>query len=126
MPVGKELGSFKGSFTSVETCEVNGDDGVVEGTYTAKVTGKIAGTAVGTLTFSGSNSGGTLSDLGTGYLDSGDAVNYKGQRVYWSGKHGVWETRAAVKMGDQMIVAEAQVKMKDGEFSVSGKLFELT
>lgn len=126
MPVGKELGSFKGSFTSVRTCEVNGDDGVVEGTYTAKVSGQIAGTAVGTLTFSGANSGGTLSDLGTGYLDSGDAINYKGQGVYWSGKHGVWETRAAVKMGDQMIVAEAQVKMKDGEFSLSGKLFELT
>ena len=126
MPVGKEIGVFKGTFTSVKTCTINGDDGVVEGTYTAKVTGQIAGTAVGTLTFSGANGSGTLGDLGTGYLDSGDVVNYKGQGVYWSGKHGVWETRAGVKMGDQMIVAEAQVKMKDGEFSLSGKLFELT
>jgi hypothetical protein len=33
---------------------------------------------------------------------------------------------AAVMMGDQRIVAEAQIKMKDAEFPLSAKLFELT
>ncbi len=125
MPVGKELGKFKGIFTSVRTCEVNGEQGVVEGTYTAKVSGQLSGTAVGTLTFSGSNARGTANDLGTAYLASGDVINYKTQGVYWSGSHGKWETRGAVMMGDQMLVVEGQISMSDGVFSSSGKIFEL-
>jgi len=126
MPVGKELGKFKGKFSSVRTCEVNGESGVVEGSYTAKVTGEISGTAVGTLTFSGTNARGMLGDLGTGYLDSGDPQGYIGHGVYFAGSRGTWETRAGVVMGDQVLVAEGQIKMSDGEFSISGKIFELT
>ncbi len=125
MPVGKEIGKFDGKFTSVRQCAVNGEEGIVEGSYTAKVSGELKGTAVGTLTFTGLNSRGTISDLGTGYLDAGEAVPYKGHGVYWSGKHGAWETRAGVVMGDQVFVAEGQITLADGVFSFSGKLFEL-
>ena len=125
MPVGKELGKFKGTFTSVRTCEINGEQAIVEGTYTAKVTGQLSGTAVGTLTFSGSNARGTANDLGTGYLASGDVINYKSQGVYWSGSNGKWETRGASMMGDQMLVVESQITMSDGVFSLSGEIFEL-
>ena len=126
MPRGNELGEFVGSFTSVRTCEVNGDNAIVEGSYSAKISGSLSGTAFGTLTLSGSSERGTLADLGTGYLDSGDVENYIGQGVYWAGSGGSWETRAAVMMGEQMLVAESRIVLTNGAFSLAGKVFELT
>lgn len=126
MPVGKQIGKYEGTFTSVRVCEVNGEQQVAEGSYTAKVSGDLSGTAVGTMTFSGTNGQGTMNDLGAGYLASGDVVTYKSQGVYWSGKQGHWETRAAAVMGDDQIVVEGKITMKDGKFSLSGGVFELT
>ncbi|MEM7542830.1 MAG: hypothetical protein AAF384_14785 [Pseudomonadota bacterium] len=88
MPVGNELGQFNGTFTNVRTCEVDGDHMVVEGSYTAKVVGSIDGTAVGTMTFSGTNDRGTLSDLGAGYMSSGEVSPYKASGVYWKSGDG--------------------------------------
>ena len=127
MPVGKELGGFKGKFTSIRTIAINGDDDrVIEGTYEAKVTGKLSGIATGTMTFSGANARGTFSDLGVGYLDSGKVLSGKGQGVYWKGKKGSWEIRGAFMLSGQMLVSEGQVTMsKSGEFGLKGKIFEL-
>ncbi len=126
MPVGKELAKYKGTMTSVRVCETNGGDEIVEGTYTAKMSGEMSGTAVGTMTFTGSNERGTLTDRGAGYLDSGSVESYKAHGAYWSGNQGNWETRQAVVMGDQMLVVEGQITMSDGVFSVSGTVSELT
>ena len=125
MPVGKELGSYEGTFTSIRVCEINGEEQIVEGSYSGKVSGQLSGTGSGTTTFSGPNERGILSDLGVAYLDSGDVVSYKGQGVYWSTSQGIWETRAAFVIGDQVMVGEGQLTMADGVVSSSGKLFEL-
>ncbi len=126
MPVGKELGTYTGKFSSVRICEINGDQQIAEGSYTAKVSGEISGTAVGTMTFDGTNERGTYTELGVGYLDSGDVTTYKAHGVYWfGGKGNGWQTRAAVMMGDQTLVVEGQIKMSDGVFSLSGKVAEL-
>jgi len=126
MPVGKELGKYKGTLTSVRVCESNGGDEIVEATYTAKMSGQMSGTAVGTMTFTGSNERGMLGDLGAGYLDSGGVESYKGHGAYWANSQGSWETRGAVVMGDQMLVVEGQVTMSEGTFSISGTVSELT
>ena len=126
MPVGKELAKYKGAMTSVRVCETNCGDEIVEGTYTAKMSGEMSGTAVGTLTFTGSNQGGTLTDRGAGYLDSGSVESYKAHGTYWSGSQGNWETREAVIMGGQNLVVEGQITMSDGVFSLSGTVSELT
>lgn len=126
MPVGKQLSEYTGKFTSIRVCDSDAENGSVEGCYTAKVAGDIAGTAVGTMTFTGSNERGTLVDLGMGYLDSGDTTPYKAQGVYWASAHGTWQTRAAVTMGDQMLVVEGQINLSNGEFSTTGGVHELT
>lgn len=126
MPAGKEIGSYKATFNSVRVCEINGEEQLVEASYSSKVVGQLSGTGVATMKFSGNGQRGTLADVGIGYLASGDVVTYKGQGVYWASKQGNWETRAAVMVGDQMCVAEGQISMSDGLFSSSGKIFELT
>ena len=126
MPVGKQLGTYSGDFSSVRTCAVNGDNVVVEGSYTAKVSNALDGTAVGTMTFSGTNDRGAMTDLGVGYLSSGDVVPYKATGVYWKSSQGNWETRAAVTMGDQMLVVEGSVSMSKDGFSLKGAVSELT
>ncbi len=126
MPVGKQLGEYQGTMTSVRYCEASGDEGLVEGSYTAKMSGEMSGTAVGTMTFTGSNERGTLTDRGAGYLNSGSVESYIANGAYWSGSQGNWETRAAVVMGDQMLVVEGQITMSDGVFSLSGTVSELT
>ena len=125
MPVGKELGNYKGTFSSLRVCEINGEQQIAEGSYTGKVSGDLSGTAVGTMTFTGTNERRILSDLGSAFLDSGEVITYKGQGVYWYGSNGNWETRAAAVMGDQTLVAEGQITMSDGVFSLSGKVAEL-
>ena len=72
MPVGKEIGKYTGAYSYVRYPQ----DGVVEGSYTAKVTGELAGTATGTMVFTGAVERGTCTDRGTGYLKSGDVVPY--------------------------------------------------
>ena len=126
MPVGKGLGEYKGTFSSIRMCEINGDQQIAEGSYTAKLSGELSGTAVGTMTFSGSNERGTMTDLGVGYLDSGDVTSYKAHGVYWASSQGNWETRQAVVMGDQTLVVEGQITMSDGVFSLNGTVSELT
>ncbi len=126
MPAGKEIGSFSGKFTSVRVREINGEERIIDGTYEAAVSGQLSGTATGSMTFSGLNDRGMLNDLGVGYLDSGDVVSYKGQGVYWAGDKGQWEGRAAVIIGDQTVVAESQITLANGSFSLKGTLVELT
>lgn len=126
MPIGKTLGKYNGAFSGVRTVDVDGDSMVVEGSYTAKVSDALDGTAVGTMTFSGTNDRGSLKDLGAGYLSSGEVVPYKATGVYWKSSQGNWETRAAVIMGDQMIVVEGTVSMSDDGFSLKGTVLELT
>ena len=54
MPVGKQLGKFDGKFNSIRIVEVNDDNTrILEGSYSAAVTGDLAGTAKGTMTFDG-------------------------------------------------------------------------
>ena len=127
MPVGKELGGFKGKFTSIRTLAINSDDDrVIEGTWEAKMTGKMSGIATGTMTFSGANERGTFTDLGVGYLDSGKVITGKGLGVYWGGKKGSWEIRGAFMLSNQMVVSEGQVTLsKGGEFGLKGKIFDL-
>jgi hypothetical protein len=126
MPVGKTLATYEGTLTSVRVCEGSGGEEIVEATYKAKMSGEMSGTAVGTMTFTGSNERGTLGDRGAGYLDSGGVESYKAAGAYWATSQGNWETRAAAVMGDQMLVVEGQITMSDGDFSVSGTVSELT
>ena len=126
MPVGNEIGSFKANFTSVRTVEINGEEVVTEGSYMGKVSGQLSGTVTGTVTFSGTNERGTMTGLSVGYLESGDVLPGKGQGVYWSGGKGKWETRSAFMLPEAMLVGEGQIALADGEFTWSGKLFELT
>lgn len=126
MPAGKEIGSFDAKITSVRVREINGEERIIDGSYEAHVSGQLSGTATGTLTFTGLNDRGMLNDLGIGYLDSGDVLSYKSQGVYWVGDKGRWETRAAVLLGDQTAVVEAQITLANGSFSMKGKLLELT
>ena len=126
MPVGNQIGNFEAKFDAIRVVEVRGSERVVEGSYTGKVSGGLAGTVTGTMTFSGTNDRGTLSDQGIGYFDSGDVQAGRGQGVYWSNGAGQWETRAAFMLDDQMIVGEGQVSLSNGEFTMSGAIFELT
>lgn len=126
MPVGKQLGEYTGSFTSVRTCEVGGGGVIVEGSYIANVAGDISGTAVGTMEFSGEPDRGTMVDLGIGYFDSGESTPYKAQGVYWSSGNRTWQTRAAVTMGEQMLVVEGEIALAGGSFALSGTIWELT
>ncbi len=122
MPVGKELGSYSGSFSYIRYPE----EGAVEGSYTAKVTGDLAGTATGTMTFNGDAERGTCSDRGAGYLTAGGVVPYNGHGTYWATSQGNWEVRLAFMVGETPTVSEGQISMKDGVFSLTGKLYELT
>lgn len=126
MPVGKEIGSFDGNFTSIRIQEINGEERVIEGTYEIAVSGQLSGTATGTLTFSGLNDRGTVSDLGVAYLASGDAPSARGQGVYFLSEAGQWQIREAYLLGDQPIVSEGQITLADGAFTLAGKIFELT
>jgi hypothetical protein len=125
MPVGKTMGEYQGTFTSIRHCETDGEGQLIEGSYIAKVSGEISGTASGTMRFSGTNDRGTLAELGTGYWDSG-VESYKGSGAYWASSQGNWETRAAIMMGDQMLVVEGQITMSDGVFSLNGTVSQLT
>ncbi|MDA0822609.1 MAG: hypothetical protein O3C28_09325 [Proteobacteria bacterium] len=107
MPVGKELSSYKGAFTSVRNCETNGAEDKVEGCYTAKVSGEIKGTAVGTMTFRGSNGRGLLSDIGAGYLDSGEVVPYKAHVALQCPRRG------STRMG--LVASSSALCMKPGD-----------
>ena len=111
MPVEKKMGEYQGTFTSIRYCETDGEEQLVEGSYTAKVSGDISGTATGTMRFSGSNERGTMTDLGNGFWDSG-VESYKAHGVYWASSQGNWETRQAVVMGDQTLVVEGQIMPK--------------
>ncbi len=122
MPVGKELGTYSGAFSYVRYA----DDGTIEGSYTAKVTGDLAGTATGTLTFTGGTERGVCADRGAAYQSSGDVVPYNGQGTYWTTSQGHWEIRIAYIIGEDPAVSEGQITMKDGVFSLAGKLSELT
>jgi hypothetical protein len=122
MPVGKELGTYSGAFNYVKYA----DDGSVEGSYTAKVTGDLAGTATGTMTFVGGTDRGVCADRGAGYLTAGDVVPYHGQGAYWSTSQGHWEVRIAFMVGENRVVSEGQITMKDGVFSLTGTLSELS
>ena len=126
MPVGKELGSFESKFTSVKTVEISGDQIVTEGDYMGKVSGELSGTVTGTATFSGTNERGTMTTLSVGYLDSGGVLPGKGQGVYWSDGSGKWQTRGAFMLPEGMLVGEGQITLSNGEFTWSGKVFELT
>ena len=129
MPVGKELANFEAKFTSVRTVAINGEEVVTEGSYMGKVSGQLSGTVTGTATFTGTTGAsarGTMTALSVGYLDSGDVLPGKGQGVYWATSAGNFETRAALMLGDQMVVGEGQIALANGEFTWSGKLFELT
>ncbi|MGR8918421.1 MAG: hypothetical protein ACU85V_02290 [Gammaproteobacteria bacterium] len=126
MPVGKQIGKYQGAFNAVRTVSRNGAEEVAEGSYQAKVSGDLSGNAVGTMTFTGSTERGTMHDLGNGYLDSGDVLQYEARGVYWASGKGTWQTRAAVVMGDQMSVVEGEVNMSDKGFTLKGGVFELT
>ena len=129
MPVGKELANFEAKFTSVRTVAINGEEVVTEGSYMGKVSGQLSGTVTGTVTFTGTagaSARGTMTALSVGYLDSGDVLPGKGQGVYWATSTGNFETRAAFMLGDQTVVGEGQIVLADGEFTWSGKIFELT
>ena len=126
MPVGNELGNFEAKFTSVRTVEINGDVITTEGSYMGKVSGQLNGTVTGTVTFTGSPGRGTMTGQSVGYMDSGDVMPGKGQGVYWSNSHGQWETRAAFMLADGMMVGEGQINLDGGEFTWTGKVFELT
>ena len=99
---------------------------VTEGSYMGRLSGKLSGTFTGTATFSGTNGRGTITALGVGYLDSGEALPGKGQGVYWSDGNGKWETRAAFMLPDAMLVGEGQIALADGEFTWNAKISELT
>lgn len=126
MPTGKEIGKFDGKFTAVRVREINGEERVIEGTYEAKISGQMSGTGTGTITFTGLNDRGTVSDLGVGYLDSGDVTTARGQGVYFLSQKGQWEVRSAYLLGDQAVVSEGQITLSDGVFSLKGKILELT
>lgn len=126
MPVGKEIGKFEAKFTSVRTVDIQGDQIVTEGDYMGKVSGELAGTVTGTATFSGTSERGTMSTLSVGYLDAGGALPGKGQGVYWAGGNAQWETRGAFMLPEGMLVGEGQIALKNGEFTWSGTVFELT
>ncbi|MFT4564375.1 MAG: hypothetical protein ACI9BW_004138 [Gammaproteobacteria bacterium] len=126
MPAGKEIASFTGKFSSIRVIEVGDDTRVLEGTYQATISGELNGSANGSITFDGRSERGTLVDRGVGFFDSGDVVNAKGQGVYWLGKQGSWEVRAAYQIGDQMVVSEGQVTMVGDDVSLTGKIYELT
>jgi hypothetical protein len=78
------------------------------------------------VTFTGTTERGTIAGLSVGYLDSGEVLPGNGQGVYWSDGSGKWQTRAAFMLPDAMMVGEGQIALADGEFTWSGKLFELT
>jgi len=126
MPVGNEIGGYEGKFSSIRVLEINGEERVIEGAYTLKVSGQLSGTVSATMTFTGRHERGTLTNLGVAYLDSGGVLSSKGQGVYWASGDGQWQTRAAIMLGDQMIVGEGQITLSNGEFSLAGKIFELT
>lgn len=126
MPAGKELGTYAGKFDAIRVVEIGDDTRVLEGTYSATVSGQLAGIAKGTMTFDGSAKGGTLSANVAGFFSSGDVVNGKGQGVYWQGSQGSWEIRGAFQLGDQMVVSEGQVIMDGEEVLLKGKILELT
>ena len=126
MPVGKELGAFDGKFSSIRVVEVGEGTRVLEGIYSAAMTGNMKGVAKGTITFDGRTERGVFSDKGVGFFDSGDVANGKGQGVYWSSGGGTWEIRGAFQIGDQMVVSEGQVSMSGDDVLLKGKIFELT
>lgn len=127
MPAGKQLGKFDGKFTSIRVLKVRDDNSrVLEASYSAGVTGELAGTAKGTMTFDGRAENGVLTDRGFGIFASGEAVNAKGQGVYWGGADGTWEIRGAFKLGEQMVVSEGQVIMDGQDVLLKGNIFALT
>ena len=126
MPAGKELGTYEGKFASIRVLEVGEDTRVLEGTYSATVSGQLKGIAKGTMTFDGRTERGTIAANVVGFFASGDVVNGKGQGVYWQGSQGSWEIRAAFMLGDQMAVSEGQVIMDGEEVLLKGKILELT
>jgi hypothetical protein len=126
MPVGKELGAYAGTFTSVRIVENDGDRRIFEGSYSANVSGQLNATLLGTMTFSGTDKRGTLSDRGVGYFDTGEILAGKGQGVYWLNGNGNWEMRAAFILPEQAPVGEGQVTLTKGVLTLSGKIFELT
>lgn len=126
MPAGKELATFQGEFTSVQIREINGEERVIVGAYQVQVSGQLSGLATGTITFTGINDRGTCSDLGIGYLDSGEVLSARGQGVYWLSDKGQWEFRGAYLLGDQTVVSEGQITLANGTFSLGGKVLELT
>lgn len=126
MPTGKSIGQYAGEFSSVRVCDISAGEQVMEGSYQAKVSGDLDGSAVGTMTFAGTNERGTMTDLGVGYLKSGDVTTYKANGVYWANGQGQWEVRAAVVMGDQTLVVEGQINLADDGVTLAGKILELT
>jgi hypothetical protein len=126
MPVGKELGNFEAKFTSVRTVEVRGEQVITEGSYMGKVSGELSGTVTGTVTFDGTIERGTISGQSVGYLDAGGVLPGKGQGVYWSDSQGKWQTRAGFVLPEGMMVGEGEITLADGEFTWSGKIYELT
>lgn len=126
MPVGKQLGSFDGTFSAIRVVEVGDDTRVLEGTYTATVSGQLKGVANGSMTFDGRSERGTFNDRGVGFFESGEVVNAKGQGVYWAGSQGTWEIRGAFQLGEQMVVSEGQVVLNGEEVTLKGNIYELT
>ncbi|MGR8948663.1 MAG: hypothetical protein ACU84Q_11485 [Gammaproteobacteria bacterium] len=126
MPVGKKIGRYEGKFDSIRVVELGDDTRVLEGSYSATVSGGMKGIAKGTMTFDGHADRGTMSANVVGFFASGDVVNGKGQGVYWRGKKGRWEIRGAFALGDQMLVSEGRVIMDGEKVLIQGKIFELT
>ena len=126
MPVGKELATFDGKFDAITVAEVGEGTRVLEGNYSASLSGQMQGVAKGTITFDGRAERGVFSDQGVGFFDSGDVANGRGRGVYWASGAGVWEIRGAFEIGDQLVVSEGQVSMSGSDVLLSGKIFELT
>ena len=125
MDVGKELSTYDGVFSPLRTREVNGDETVVETTYSTKTSGDLAGTAMGTMTLSGTIERGTITELGNLFLDAGGGGPYRSQGVYWVDGTGNWQFRRMGIYGDLVYLAEDHCRLSDGVISVTGKLSEL-
>jgi len=115
MPIGKHVGEFSATSTSVTISTSTGGDLLqsmnVEGTATGY------GTVRGTLTFHPDAPGvqsGKVTWVGTGYLENGEMVGGTGSGVFEQSAKQRWRVRVIMRISDGTVL------LSDGELLLEG------
>ena len=123
MPIGKEMGTFSLTTTSITNLPSEGGFLFGQVNLEGTVTGELTGTVLLTMNFKTSDmKGGTYTSVAAAFLESGDTLNGEGSGCYESSGAHKWRMRGHDVLSNGSIIAlEAEMDLASRTYS--GKIY---